>query len=54
MVSANAHEYTPGGAGRVHDAFVMKPIDVQVLLDCVAALLGLKWIYETPARDQPR
>jgi signal transduction histidine kinase len=35
MVSANAHEYVPGTVAdeRPHDAFVMKPVDVQTLLD---------------------
>jgi CheY-like chemotaxis protein len=47
MVSANAHEYGPGGADCPHDAFVMKPIDMQLLLDTVGNLLGLQWTYET-------
>jgi CheY-like chemotaxis protein len=46
MVSANAHEYSPGGADYPHDGFVMKPVDLHVLLDCIAGLLGLQWIYE--------
>jgi CheY-like chemotaxis protein len=57
MVSANAHEYSPGGGDEsLHDAFVMKPIDIQLLLERVGSLLGLKWIHETPlpspANDQ--
>jgi CheY-like chemotaxis protein len=47
MVSANAHEYHPGGEGTAHDAFIMKPIDMRALLDCVGHQLGLKWTYET-------
>jgi signal transduction histidine kinase/CheY-like chemotaxis protein len=47
VVSANAHEYTPGGGeGHLHDAFLVKPIDVTVLLDCVGSLLGLEWRRE--------
>ncbi len=47
MVSANAHEYTVGGGeNEPHDAFVMKPIDVQVLLDAMANTLTLQWRYE--------
>jgi CheY-like chemotaxis protein len=47
MVSANAHEYSRGGGdGSVHDAFLMKPIDVQLLLDSIATLMGLSWLYE--------
>ncbi|MGC3981170.1 MAG: ATP-binding protein [Steroidobacteraceae bacterium] len=46
IVSANAHEYTAGGEGHVHDAFVMKPIDLQSLLECIGSLLRLKWVYD--------
>jgi CheY-like chemotaxis protein len=48
MVSANAHEYKAGGnEDELHDAFVMKPVDVQLLLERVGEVLGLKWIYES-------
>ena len=47
MVSANAHEYKAGGNEvELHDAFVMKPVDIQLLLERVGELLGLSWIYE--------
>jgi signal transduction histidine kinase/CheY-like chemotaxis protein len=49
IVSANAHEYSPGGAGATHDAFLIKPIDMQRLLECLAAQLELRWIHEGPA-----
>jgi signal transduction histidine kinase/CheY-like chemotaxis protein len=50
MVSANAHEFSPGGGeDSLHDAFVMKPIDVQLLLDSVANVLRLQWTYESAA-----
>ena len=39
IVSANAHEFTPGGAGATHDAFLIKPIDMQRMLECLAAQL---------------
>jgi signal transduction histidine kinase/CheY-like chemotaxis protein len=57
IVSANAHEYAPGGGSEddLHDAFVMKPIDMQALLDCMRSLMGLEWRYEAPpvpAHDQ--
>lgn len=54
IVSANAHEFSPGGAGAAHDAFLIKPIDMQRLLECLAAQLGLRWLLaagEPPARD---
>jgi signal transduction histidine kinase/CheY-like chemotaxis protein/purine-cytosine permease-like protein len=49
MVSANAHEFHAGGEGHAHDAFVMKPIDLQALLESIGSLLRLKWIYDIPA-----
>ncbi|HTP40267.1 MAG TPA: ATP-binding protein [Steroidobacteraceae bacterium] len=49
IVSANAQEYRPGGDDALHDAFILKPIDTQALLECVGALLGLRWIHESPA-----
>jgi signal transduction histidine kinase/CheY-like chemotaxis protein len=54
VVSANAHEYVAGAeGGRLHDAFVMKPVDMQVLLDRVGELLGLEWLYEQDAAEAP-
>jgi signal transduction histidine kinase/CheY-like chemotaxis protein len=49
IVSANAHEFSPGGGGALHDAFLIKPIDMQRLLECLAGQLGLRWIHETAA-----
>jgi hypothetical protein len=48
IVSANAHEYAPGGGSEddLHDAFVMKPIDMHALLECMRSLMGLEWIHE--------
>jgi signal transduction histidine kinase len=43
IVSANAHEYSPG-AGAHHDSFVTKPIELTALLEQVGLLLDLKWI----------
>jgi signal transduction histidine kinase/CheY-like chemotaxis protein len=51
MVSANAHEYSPGGEGAAHDGFVMKPFDMNALLDCIGGVLGLQWIHEEAAGD---
>ncbi|MDB5684673.1 MAG: hybrid sensor histidine kinase/response regulator [Sphingomonas bacterium] len=45
MVSANAHEFAAGGDGRsAHDAFVMKPVELEMLLDVLAVQLNLAWI----------
>jgi CheY-like chemotaxis protein len=52
MVSANAHEYS-SPAGAVHDAFVMKPVQLQQLLEQTGVLLNLKWIYQ-PESAQAR
>lgn len=47
IVSANAHEYSRGGDdSSAHDAFLMKPIDMHLMLDGIASLLGLTWHYE--------
>jgi CheY-like chemotaxis protein len=57
MVSANAHEYHSGGEGSSHDAFIMKPVDMQAVLDCIGRLLGLTWSYDVPPRaanDSPQ
>lgn len=59
MVSANAHEHSPGGDGRaLHDAFVAKPWEMHVLLDRIRDLLGLAWVKDAaepvaPAADAP-
>jgi signal transduction histidine kinase/CheY-like chemotaxis protein len=53
MVSANAYEYSPGGGGGpLHDAFLVKPIDIDLLLECVGSLLQLEWLYDVPV--EPR
>jgi len=48
IVSANAHEFMPSGGERagLHDAFIMKPVDMQALLECIGNVMGLSWIYE--------
>ena len=48
MVSANAHEYVHNDERQLHDAFIMKPVDLQVLLDTIAHVLKLDLEYETP------
>jgi signal transduction histidine kinase/CheY-like chemotaxis protein len=55
IVSANAHEYSPGGGGSAHDAFIMKPVDIHLLIERVGTLLGLQWLYEpVKAPEEPR
>jgi len=44
MVSANAHEFNEGGVGHAHDGFVMKPVDLQLLLERIGALLRIEWL----------
>jgi DNA-binding response OmpR family regulator len=46
MVSANAHEYSAGGDESPHDAFVVKPVDLQQLLEAVRAQLRLVWVHD--------
>jgi len=44
MVSANAHEFHRGGDGRAaHDMFLMKPVDLDALLDAIADQLRIRW-----------
>src|SRR5690606_37204775 len=45
IVSANAHEYLPGSEAAVHDGFLMKPVDLGMLLAAVQKHLYLQWIY---------
>src|SRR5690606_34705087 len=45
IVSANAHEYRPGHQEAPHDGFLMKPVDLGVLLGAVQAQLYLQWNY---------
>jgi len=53
MVSANAHEYS-SHIGTVHDAFVMKPVQLQQLLEQTGSLLGLKWIHQADDPENER
>lgn len=49
MVSANAHEFAAGNDGAAaHDGFVLKPVELESLLDAVAARLGLTWQSDGP------
>lgn len=55
IVSANAHECVVAAEGtRLHDAFVMKPVDMQLLLERLGEVLGLQWTREeSPAPPEP-
>jgi CheY-like chemotaxis protein len=53
IVSANAHEFSPGGADADHDAFLIKPIDMQQVLECLAGQLNLQWTFESGAGVPP-
>jgi CheY-like chemotaxis protein/anti-sigma regulatory factor (Ser/Thr protein kinase) len=45
VVSANAHEYLPGSEQSLHDGFLMKPVDLGLLLTTLRAQLHLEWTY---------
>lgn len=45
VVSANAHEFAPGSEESLHDGFVMKPVDLSVLLATIQKQLHLQWEY---------
>jgi signal transduction histidine kinase/DNA-binding NarL/FixJ family response regulator/purine-cytosine permease-like protein len=54
MVSANAHEFHRGGDGRAaHDMFLMKPVDLDALLDAIADQLRIRWTGDMPAQSAP-
>ena len=54
MVSATAIEaYHNTIAERVHDGFLMKPVDLQRLLDMIQDCLGLAWEVAEDAPDHP-
>ncbi len=44
MLSANAHQFHPGGDGAAaNDMFLMKPFEFNTLLDVISAQLQLEW-----------
>jgi len=54
MVSGDAHEIQQGSAGFIaHDQFLIKPVDLDALIDVVGGLLGLHWhgAVEQPAPE---
>jgi hypothetical protein len=45
-------DYRAGGqAGCPHDAFLVKPLDVQQMLDTIKSQTQIEWIYEVPAGE---
>ena len=50
MVSGNAAELVGVAATGVHDGFVIKPVDQQILFDTLGRRLGLIWLHEGAAR----
>jgi CheY-like chemotaxis protein len=50
LVSANAHEFAIGGDGKAdHHGFVVKPVELELLLDAIAGQLGLTWTGDVAA-----
>ncbi len=50
MISADAQEHnTIGDPNSPHNAYMVKPIKITTLLDKMAALLKLKWVYKEVA-----
>jgi len=52
MISANGHEYRRGDRDP-HDAFLLKPVDLDLLVETVGGLLGLDWIRRDAAPAAP-
>ena len=46
ILSANAHEFAAGGIDAVHDAFIMKPVDISLLFEAIGRLLRLSWRHD--------
>ncbi len=52
MISANVQDYRPGGqAGSPHDAFLVKPLDIEQMLETIKSQMGIEWVYEVPAGE---
>ncbi len=53
MVSGNAHEFSRGGDGRAaHDQFLLKPIQLDALLDAIADHLDIRWTGEGASQEK--
>jgi hypothetical protein len=44
---------TSPGVGALHDAFVIKPVELEALLEQVGILLGLDWIRQPESASEP-
>jgi len=54
MVSGDAHEIQQGSAGFIaHDQFLIKPVDLDALIDAVGSLLGLHWQGRAEEAESP-
>ena len=53
MVSANAHEFRRANPDDPHDAFLLKPVELNSLLDTLAALLRLDWTGDEDMPENP-
>jgi CheY-like chemotaxis protein len=49
VVSANAHEYLPGSEATDHHGFLIKPVDMGLLLAALQTQLHLEWTYDCDA-----
>ena len=52
IVSANAHEFAAGSDGRAaHDGFIVKPVELDLLLDAIAGQLDIVWTADAGVVD---
>ncbi len=54
MVSANAFENRrEAPSGSLHDGFVVKPVDFDLLLECISNCLRLQWLHDDEPVEAP-
>lgn len=54
MLSGNAHELNaPNSSEPAHDHFLVKPFDVDMVIDVIGEQLGLEWIWSVSGSEEP-
>lgn len=53
LISGRVEEFREGGEADDHDGFLVKPVDLRLLLDKIRLVLGLDWVFEEAAPPRP-